>query len=147
MGLFGKNKDDDTPTMSGGGMDMTPMVTMIAAAPEAQRREMLTDRLAVFASQDEESRARGMAAMLTAALGLPDDDYATVAASRLAVMLEMAPEDRAALMATHAATVKGLEDEALRQKEMRTTKQVVSQLPDEQREMVMGKMRELGMMP
>ncbi len=147
MGIFGKNKDNDTPATGGAGMDMTPMVTMLAAAPEEQRREMLTDRLAVFVSQDEETRARGMGAMLTAALGLPDDDYATIAASRLAVLLEMAPEDREALMETHAATVQGLEDDALRQKEMKTTRQIVSQLPDAQREMVMGKLRELGMMP
>lgn len=144
MGLFSKKKQPQAEASSP-GMDMTPMVTMLAAAPEEQRRQMLTDRLAVFAAQDEATRAKGMAAMLEAALTLPDDDYTTIASSRLAVLLGMSPEQRMSLMQSHAAAVKDLGD-VKRDKEMRTMRAVVSQLPEQQREMVMGMMQKLGMM-
>ena len=48
-------------------------------------------------------------------------------------------------MQSHAAAVKALTPE-LRSKEMHVMKTVVSDLPDDQREMVMGMMTKLGMM-
>lgn len=146
MPPFGRKNRDEKEQAGTASMDMTPMVTMLAAAPEEQRRQMLTDRLAVFASQDEATRTRGMEAMLRAALALPDDDYARIASTRLAVMLGMAPEERTTLMQTHAAVVKGL-DPAVGEKESQVMKGVVSQLPDQQREMVTGMMQKLGMTP
>lgn len=146
MGLFNKKKQPSAEVSSPAGMDMTPMVTMLAAAPEEQRRQMLTDRLAVFAAQDETIRAKGMGAMLTAALALPDDDYTKIAASRLNVLLGMSPEQRMTLMQTHAAAVKGLDGDQ-RGKEIRTMRAVIGELPEPQREMVMGMMQKLGMMP
>lgn len=146
MGLFNKKKQPNEEASSPAGMDMTPMVTMLAAAPEEQRRQMLTDRLAVFADQDDATRAKGMRAMLAAALALPDDDYTKIAASRLDVLVDMSPEQRMTLMQTHAAVVKDLGDEQ-RDKEMRTMRAVVGELPASQRETVMGMMQKLGMMP
>lgn len=148
MGLFSKKNEENGPDRSGAGtgMDMTPMVRMLASASEEQRQQMLSDRLAVFADQDEATRTRGMEAMLTAALSLPDDAYRNIVSSRLAVLLGLPQETRMTLMQTHAAVVKGL-DEGQRQKEMRTMQTVVSGLPEGQREMVTGMMAKLGLTP
>lgn len=126
-------------------MDMGPMVTMLASAPEEKRQEMLTDRLTVFAGQDVTSRERGMTAMLEAALGLPDAEYQNIANSRMAVIQTFPQDQRMELMKSHAAVVKTLPED-LRMKEMRATKSVLAGLPSEKRQMMEAMMKDLGMM-
>lgn len=147
MAWFRKKSETRTPAAAPrGGMDMTPMVEMLAGASEEQRRTMLRDRMAVFASQDDDTRLKGMSAMLKAGLTLPADDYTRIASSRLGVLMELEPQERMKLMQTHAVAVKQLDD-TRRAKEMSAMKAAVGALPADRREMVMGMMKQLGMMP
>lgn len=97
------------------------MVAMLASAPDDKRTEMLGDRLAVFASQDEATRERTMKGMLVAALKLPAEDYQKIAACRFTAVMALDQDTRMTLMKSHAATVKSLSPDQ-RQKEMSRTR-------------------------
>ncbi len=145
MSLFKKRSSAEESKSSQPAMDMGPMVAMLAKAPEEKRREMLTDRMTVFAGQDSAARTRGMSAMLEAALKLPDDEYQKIAGSRVAVLEQFAPDQRMELMRSHAEVVKALPED-LRMKEMRAMKSVLAGLPSEKRQMMEAAMKDLGMM-
>jgi len=129
----------------GGQPNMDQMVSMLASAPEEKRTEMLGDRLAVFASQDDVTRERAMKGMLVAALKLPEGEYQKVAASRFKAVMGLDEDTRMTLMKSHAATVKSLPPEQ-QQKEMKAMKQIVSGLPEDKRGQVMTMMQNLGLM-
>ncbi|GMQ97690.1 MAG: hypothetical protein BMS9Abin17_0190 [Acidimicrobiia bacterium] len=141
----GPKPSTTAPAAKGGQPNMDQMVRMLASAPEEKRTSMLSDRLAVFAGQDEVSRERGMKGMLVAALQLPEDDYQKIAASRFRAVNELDQETRMTLMMSHAATVKSLAPEQ-QQKEMKAMKQIVSGLPEDKRDQTMKMMRDLGLM-
>ncbi len=146
MGIFKKDKhgSGDEP-MPGGQPDMTQMVRMLAAAPEEQRSAMLTDRMAVFADQEEGMRRTTMKAMLVAGLGLPSEEYQLIAQSRFKVLNTFDDETRMSLMQSHAAVVKELPAD-LGHKEMAAMTEIVSALPDDKRAQMMGLMQKLGLM-
>ncbi len=145
MGLFKKKAPVKETSGEQPAMDMGPMVGMLAKAPEEKRREMLTDRLTVFAGQDDTGRERGMTAMLKAALALSDAEYQNIASSRIAVIQTFSQDQRMTLMKSHAAVVKDLPED-LRMKEMRAMKSVLAGLPSEKRQMMEAMMKDLGMM-
>jgi len=133
------------PASQSAQTNMDQMVHMLVGASEDQRTSMLSDRLAVFAGQDEAMRKRGMKGMLVAALQLSEDDYQKIAASRFKAMSGLGADTQMMLMKSHAAVVKSLPTDQ-QGKEMKAMKQVVSSLPEAKRGQAMAMMQNLGLM-
>ncbi len=149
MSWFKKDKSTPTPKpptgSAGGGGQIDQMVRMLASAPEQQRVAMLSDRLAVFADQEQEARQVQMGGMLTAALELPGDEYQKIATARFKALQSLPADTQMMLMKSHAAAVKALPGDQ-RAKEMSAMKKIISDLPQDERAKTMAMMQNLGLM-
>ncbi|MDE1852848.1 MAG: hypothetical protein KGI38_03765 [Thaumarchaeota archaeon] len=144
--------------MSGGmgSGTMDDMVKMLASAPEAQRRDMIKTRLSSFAQMNDEERANGMKMMIGAVQKLDQEGIRELTYSRLEALAEdFDPATRKKLMGTHMMVVMGLPKEqmmaelnavvsamgqchdACRMKDMGTMKELMMEMPQEKRGMMM----------
>jgi hypothetical protein len=135
---------------------MESMVRMLAQLPEQQRREMVKTRLATFAEMGDEERTKAMSAMAAALQKLDQESQKKLTYTRLEVLAEDFDDaTRKKLMGTHMnalmslskeqamgdlgmmVSVMGQCHESCRMKDMGTMKEIMAQMPQEQRGMMM----------
>lgn len=150
------------PAMGGSAMGaggMESMVRMLADAPEAQRREMIKTRLISFADMNDSERLNSMRVMMAAAQKLDGEAVRRLTYSRLESLAEdFDPATRKKLMGTHMMMLMGLPKEqmmsemnamisvmgqchdACRMKDMNAMKDLLMEMPEEKRKMMMDMM-------
>jgi len=142
------------------GIDMSTatesMVRMLAQLPEQQRREMIKTRLATFAEMGDEERIKAMSAMAAAIQKLDRESQKKLTYTRLEALAEDFDDTtRKKLMGTHMSAVMSLPKEqamgdigvmvavmgqcheACRMKDMATMRQLMVEMPQEKRGMMM----------
>jgi len=144
-------------TMGGGeagGMDS--MVRTLASLDEGPRREMIRTRLSSFAAMNDSERANSMRMMIGAIQKLDQASIRKLTYTRMESLAEdFDPQTRKKLMGTHMTVVMGLPKEqmmgeitsmvsvmgqcheACRMKDMGTMKELMMEMPQEKRGMMM----------
>ncbi|MDG6933674.1 MAG: hypothetical protein JRN68_03145 [Nitrososphaerota archaeon] len=132
------------------------MVRTLAQLPEQQQRQMIKTRLEAFAAMQDEQRVNAMQAMVNAIQKLDQDSQRNLTYARLEVLAEEFDDaSRKKLIGTHMQALMGLPKEkmmqdlntmvsvinrcheACRMKDMNTMKQLMMEMPQERREMMM----------
>ncbi len=132
------------------------MVRMLAQLPEQQQREMMKTRLATFAEMGDAERTKAMGAMAAAIEELDQESRKKLTYTRLEVLAEDFDDaTRKKLMGTHMNAIMSLSKEqamgdlrvmfsvmgrcheSCRMKDMNTMRQLMMELPQEKRSMMM----------
>ncbi len=132
---------------------MESMVKMLADAPEEQRRAMLKTRLSLFASMNDSDIANGMKMMISALQKLGPDSLRKLTYTRLESLAEdFDAPTRKKLMGTHMmvlpkeqmmadinamVSAMGQCHDSCRMKDMSTMKELMMEMPQEKRAMMM----------
>jgi len=136
------------------GMDS--MVRSLASLDEGPRREMTKTRLASFAEMNDAERTNGMKMMIGAVQKLDQESIKKLTYTRMEALAEdFDPQTRKKLMGTHMSVAMGLPKEqmmseinamiavmgqcheACRMKDMGTMKELMAEMPQEKRGMMM----------
>jgi len=135
---------------------MDSMVRTLASLDEGPRREMVKTRLSSFAAMNDQERANAMKMMITAAQKLDPESARKLTYTRMEALAEdFDAPTRKKLMGTHMSVAMGLPKEqmmgeinamvsvmgqcheACRMKDMGTMKEIMMEMPQEKRGMMM----------
>ncbi|MCL5067300.1 MAG: hypothetical protein M1368_02970 [Thaumarchaeota archaeon] len=135
---------------------MDDMVRTLSELPEPQRREMVKTRLATFASMADQERVNGMSAMISSVQKLDQESIRKLTYTRLESLAEDFDDPtRKKLIGTHMSVLMALPKEQMmgeigamvsvmgqchescRMKDVGTMKQLMMEMPQEKRGMMM----------
>jgi uncharacterized protein YbjQ (UPF0145 family) len=126
------------------GMNMADIVRALAAMPEAQRKTMMQERLAMFAEMGDAERRQAMRQMIEAVNGLPQADVRKLVKTRTEILAGFPVRTRETLMKTHMAVLQALPKEAM-MAEMQLVQSIIPELLPSDRQVMEDAMKMMPM--